>query len=132
MRQAHLRLVKETDNKLRWDTKIGDAQFEFYIPRWRVPDPYPLGIYVHIEENIEQAMQWLEELQGQHPVRQDPNQPIIAIVRRYSTHTRTVRFDPVGDQKSWQIGSPYIPYELLEDKNTELLFLRITWDHTSE
>lgn len=124
--------AKITDNKLRWDAKIGDAQFELYIPKWRVPDPWPGRIFVHIQDNPELAKPWLAELKKQRPAREHPEQPIISRVNRYKEHTRTVRFNPIGDQKSWEIGSPYIPYELLDNEKAETLVLRIIWDRETE
>ena len=32
---------KQTDLKLRWDSYVDRVLFELYIPKWRVPRPWP-------------------------------------------------------------------------------------------
>lgn len=46
-----LKLSKETNRKLRWSTYVGEdnTKFELYIPKWRVPEPWPKCIRVIIQ-----------------------------------------------------------------------------------
>jgi hypothetical protein len=99
---------KETDNKLRWQSMVDGVAFKLYIPKWRVPRPWPIRIIASISDIPKD-----EESGGG---RRGPNspvtveQPIIATLRRVREHTETARFAPVGDPDSWEIGEPYIPY----------------------
>jgi hypothetical protein len=39
---ALLKPSKETENKLRWSTYMNDgSKFHLYVPKWRVPEPWP-------------------------------------------------------------------------------------------
>ena len=40
---------KETDNKLRWEAC--DQDFKLYIPKWRVPQPWPIRIVVRLDDD---------------------------------------------------------------------------------
>lgn len=44
---------KDTVNWYRWDAKVDDTLLEIYLPKWRVPDPYPLRISMEIYEPLE-------------------------------------------------------------------------------
>lgn len=125
-----LNASKETDNKLRWETRVEGAPFELYIPKWRAPTPWPAKIIVHIETDLESGKPWLIEKANQLPQDKYREQPIIAVVNRVREHTRTVRFDPDGDPDSWEIGSPYIPYELLDNEQAPQVLIRVMWDNS--
>jgi hypothetical protein len=122
---------KETENKLRWDTRVGDATFELYIPKWRVPNPWPRAVALCISPRRGHA----EDAANLSPqaAHDDPAsrlEPIVATVRRLREHTKTLRYDPVGDQSTWEIGSPYIPNELTFG-GAHLLRLIVLWDLAS-
>ncbi len=112
-----------TDNKLRWQTNIKGAPFEIYIHKWRVPHPWPGRIIVQIENDFERGKPWLDEMSQQASTDLDPKEPIIAVVERFSQHSRTVRFAAEG---SSGLGGPgfkdfpgiYIPNELLEGEKS--------------
>lgn len=127
-----LNASKETDNKLRWQTKINGAQFELYIPKWRAPVPWPGSVIVQIENDFEKGKPWLDEMNQNATTDQDPKQPIIAVVERAREHTRTVRFTPEGSPDTWEIGEPYILFELLEDQKSLELIPYIRWDREPE
>ena len=40
--------AKETERKLRWDVDVEGTLFSLYIPKWRVPVPWPSRIFVSI------------------------------------------------------------------------------------
>ena len=116
---------KETENKLRWDAQLTDAVFSLYIPKEQVPDPWPGRIRVRVEA-----------LEGHRPERpREPRsvktQPIEAIVERLEEKTKTVRYRPQGDPSDWEIGEPYVPFEVLESLSTQIpliLKLVVQWD----
>ena len=118
---------KETENKLRWDAQLTDAVFSLYIPKEQVPDPWPGRIRVRVEA-----------LEGRRPERpREPRsvktQPIEAIVERSEEKTKTVRYRPQGDPSDWEIGEPYVPFEVLESLSTQIppiLKLVVQWDLT--
>jgi len=41
---------KETDNKLRWKADVEGVSFKLYVPKWRVPRPWPTRILVRVSE----------------------------------------------------------------------------------
>jgi len=41
---------KETDLKLRWEADVEGVAFKLYIPKWRVPRPWPTRILVRISD----------------------------------------------------------------------------------
>ncbi len=118
---------KETENKLRWDAQLTDAVFSLYIPKEQVPDPWPGPIRVMVEA-----------LEGRRPERsREPRsiktQPIEAIVEQFEEKTKTVRYRPQGDPSDWEIGEPYVPFEVLESLSTQIppiLRLVVQWDLT--
>ena len=127
--RALLRPSKETQNKLRWATQIeaDNAKFQFYIPKSRVPEPWPGRIYVQIQS-----------FEGD-PSRFVPS-PIVpgrlersirVLVEPVSEHTCTVRYKPIGDSEEWQIGEPYIPYSLIPP-DSHFLVIVIEWDLSSK
>ncbi|TVR59816.1 MAG: hypothetical protein EA426_06375 [Spirochaetaceae bacterium] len=53
-------------------------------------------------------------------------EPIEEIVERESDHTKTVRYAPVGDPKSWYTGEPYISFSLIPS-GSSYIGLRVKW-----
>jgi hypothetical protein len=118
---------KETDHQLRWRADAEDHAFDLYIPKWRVPQPWPRRILVHIRE-VEPS------LKTSPANRSDPSsleRGITAIVRRVSDKSGTVQFSPEGDKDYWEIGSPYIPYSLLPTSSAAAVQVQVWWDHSA-
>jgi hypothetical protein len=120
---------KETDNKLRWQADVEGVNFELYIPKWRVPQPWPNRILVRISDVSAEA-------EPQHPPATSASsasvdRPIFAIVEKVREHTQTVRFAPRGDPKGWHIGEPYIPYNLLPTPDSQALRIEVEWDRSA-
>ena len=119
---------KETDNKHRWDALVDDTMFELYIPKWRIPDPVPGKILVRIFTDKKNAL--FMRTYTPSEVSDDPDirrQPIFAEVSFTREHTKTFRYDPVGDNNQWEIGSPYIPKSVLEYEKIDTLYLTVEW-----
>ncbi len=113
---------KETDRKLRWSATVDDGtEFELYIPKEQVPDRWPRRIYVEI---------WGPGDSSQPRVgdRESSDAPIVEHVRWDRNHTKTARYTPLGDQSTWQLGQPYIPYALLPDPPPRELLIRVRWE----
>ena len=120
---------KGTENKLRWDADVEGTPFELYIPKWRIPDPAPGKVLIRIffsKDKIRSNRQFTPSEIKRNPELK--NQPIYAEVTRIREHTKTIRFDPIGDNSDWEIGSPYIPKSLLPaDENIKKLCLVVEW-----
>lgn len=117
LKMKRMSAAKETDNKIRWDAEVEGTAFELYIPKWRVPSPPPSQIWVLISPKRCETDD-LPNL-SESDVQTDLNlqaEPIVATVIRYSEHTETVRYRPVGYQAQWEIGEPYIPFALIPDQ----------------
>lgn len=113
---------KETPNTLRWTAvvKNGD-KFELYIPKWRVPVPWPAQLVVIVDENIPVPQVALTSTSEIDPIK--------VVVKKVSEHGRTVRYQPLGkDKKKWEIGEPYIPKFILSPQFPDLVYLEIFWD----
>ena len=125
---ALLRPSKETPNKLRWSTRVEEdnAVFEFYIPKWRVPEPWPGRIFVGIEPFSSEPSNFT-----QSPCDNFDN-PIKVLVKRFSEDpTKTVRYRQLGDKSDWQIGEPYIPKRLIPP-DSHFLIIEVKWDLESK
>ena len=59
--------------------------------------------------------------------RRRNDHPIVAAVESYEIHTRTVRYRPLGDQKDWEIGEPYVPISELGNPYPERLVFLVGW-----
>ena len=115
---------KKTDNKLRWARFIDEDKNEFklYIPKWRVPEPWPARIRVSITAANS----------GSTPARPkdsiNPIDPIRLRIIRHTTKVRSVRFTLPGKPDSWELGEPYIPYSLLPSPDVKVLDIEVHWD----
>lgn len=125
---------KETDNKYRWDYMEGNAPLEIYIPKWRVPAPYPQRIFVQIFEPEDSHC----PIMTPHNKKEvDANQrlrfaPVTAEVIYKEDMTLTARYDPVLEgNDAREIGSPYIPFALC-DSRTKRLVIVIKWGKGNE
>jgi len=120
---------KETDNKLRWDTKINGVLFEVYIPKWRIPDPRPETILVILYfppyDQLNNKKFYCKSDITLNP--QLRNNKICADLQKNQEHSKTMRFDPIGDKKSWEVGSLYIPFDLLPGKEITQVTAVIEW-----
>ena len=122
---------KYTDNKYRWKAMVGNAPLEIYIPKWRAPEPHPLGISVEIFELADDRCPIVVPL-GKKEV--EANQrlrlvPITAEVTFTEVKELTVRYDPVlVGNDAREIGSPYIPKTLLDDPPQTQLVIVINWE----
>jgi len=120
--------AKETDNKLRWDSDIKGTKFSLYIPKWRVPKPWPAKIWVKViprrGEGDDQANLSLADVTKDSALT---NEPIIVTVIKCKEHTETIRYSPSGNPSTWEIGEPYIPHPLTFDE-AERLRLIVLWD----
>ena len=118
----------ETDNKYRWKTDVDGVRFSMYIPKWRVPKPIPRSININIYS--EEEIEYHRNTYSKEDYENDEGlklQKIIAKVERKSDHIERVRFDPVGVPKTWEIGSPYIPIELLPFREINSLIITVEW-----
>jgi len=126
---ALLKPSKETPNKLRWSAHVEEdnAPFHLYIPKWRVPEPWPGRIFVGIEpfsgdpSNFTQSPCDLDNLDN----------PIKVLVKPIENHTRTVKYAPFGDKDGWQTGYPYIPKSLIPP-DSHFLKIEVKWDLESK
>jgi len=127
---ALLKPSKETKNKLRWDTWVEDdkAYFEFYIPKWRVPEPWPGRIFVGIEPFSGEPSDF-----AQSPCDLDNlDNPIKVLVKLFRKHLPTsIRYRQFGDKRDWQIGEPYIPLRLIP-ADSHFLIIEVKWDLDSK
>ncbi|MCG2790900.1 MAG: hypothetical protein L6305_04010 [Actinomycetia bacterium] len=121
---------KETDNKYRWDAMVDNAPLEIYIPKWRVPDPYPQRISVQIFEPADSRCP-IVTIHSKKEVKEKPGLrlgPITAEVTFTEVKELTVRYDPVlAGNDAREIGSPYIPKTLLDDPPQTRLVIVINW-----
>lgn len=126
---ALLKPSKETPNKLRWSAQVEEdnAPFHLYIPKWRVPEPWPGRIFVGIEPFSGDPSDF-----AQSPCDLDNlDNPIKVLVERFKEHPPTVRYRQLGDKGDWQIGEPYIPKSLIPP-DSHFLIIEVKWDLDSK
>lgn len=125
---AQFESAKQTDNKLRWDCNVQGVPFSLYIPKWRVPEPWPSRIWVRVDlcrnEGDYGANLSLNDVKIDSALR---HEPIVVAVTRHEEKTQTIRYRPVGENNSWEVGEPYIPISLTSNK-ADKLRLVILWD----
>jgi hypothetical protein len=128
---TRLEAAKETDNKLRWDVNIDDSQFSLYIPKWRVPQPWPSRIWVDVVPRRGEGGD--ESNLSSSDVAQDSaltHEIIVATIKKLTVHTKTIRYCPVGNPDNWEIGEPYLPFALTY-QGAERLRIIVLWDIAS-
>lgn len=130
MRQiALMNPSKETDNKLRWWADVDGVSFKLYIPKWRVPLPWPVRLEVVVDERAGKA-----EVAPTQQIRSGSaalEEPIIATVEKVAEHTETVRYRPVGSPDTWEMGEPYVPYAILSSPVPDRLRVEVRWDRSA-
>lgn len=119
---------KETDNKLRWWADVEGVCFQLYIPKWRVPTPWPVRLEVVVDP---QAASPETDRRLTSPCSRELEGPIIATLEKVREHTETVRYRPIGDQDSWELGEPYVPYAVLPAPSPERVRLEVRWDRSA-
>jgi hypothetical protein len=91
---------KETDNKLRWSADVDGVIFHLYIPKWRVPAPWPVMLEVLVGPlTASPAM----DRSLPRPGSPELERPIVTTMEMVMEHTQTVRYRPIGDPKSWEM-----------------------------
>lgn len=61
----------------------------------------------------------------------DPRLPIVTVVERDIERKHTIRYTPIGDPKTWEIGKPYIPRSLLPVGTRKRLQIEVRWDFSA-
>lgn len=128
MIREFLAYSKETENKYRWDCDCDGVKFSLYIPKWRVPEPYPRTINIKLHplgSGIVMGRKYLKEAYEKDLALR--KRPIIARLKRTSDHTKTVRFDPDYNSQWWDIGSPYIPAHILPSPDIKEIYIEVEW-----
>jgi hypothetical protein len=130
MTKISLDAKKQTVTTLRWDAWVEEdkAYFEFYIPKSRVPEPWPSRIFVCIEPFSGDPSDF-----AQSPCDLDNlDNPIKVLVKPFREHLPpTVRYRQLGDKRDWQIGEPYIPFSLIPP-DSHFLIIEVKWDLESK
>jgi len=121
---------RDTENKYRWKAMVDNARLLIYIPKWRVPAPYPQWISVKIFEPADSrcpivVLHCKKEVEANQRLRLVP---ITAEVAFTEVMGHTVRYDPVlVGNDAREIGSPYIPFALCDSRPKRLVIV-INWE----
>jgi hypothetical protein len=124
-----MRPSSETANKLRWEVDINGTSFSLYIPKRRVPLPWPRQIVVTVSASEIDTGITGRTLPSHTQI--DPRLPIIAVLQREVRRKHTVRYRPIGAANTWEVGKPYIPYSLLPTDAPERIQLEVRWDFSA-
>jgi hypothetical protein len=119
----------ETTNKLRWESENDGVTFSLYIPKRRVPIPWPRQIVVavcsyELKTEIPQG-----DLRASNPI--DRRLPIIVVLELEARRKHTARYRPIGNAETWEVGKPYIPYSLLRSDLPARIQLEVRWDFSA-
>lgn len=131
-RSIQLWSADDTGGTLVWSASTSNARFYLYMPKWRVPEPWPALITVRITDNL---TEW-EKYEPLTPTAAQKNperleRPIFAKIGYPKPHTETFRYDPFDVQDEAEIGSPYIPMSLLPFEPPEVLLIQVRWALTT-
>jgi hypothetical protein len=85
---------KETENKLRW--VAWNPDFKLYIPKWRIPAPWPIRIVVRLDDDPSSFQAVPEPLGPEWISSRQLNDPLVALLSIVEEHTETVHYQPVG------------------------------------
>jgi hypothetical protein len=107
---------------------VDKTRFKLYIPKLRVPKPIPtrvrVVIYLPGDEHPElSSVKYYDATCSPEQLQS----PIVAKMRYISPHTDTIRYDPIGNSKEWETGSPYIPTSLLPAEIPAELTISVEW-----
>lgn len=121
----YLNFDKQTLRMVRYRVPLGTVDFCIYVPKWRIPAPWPKKIMVQVESlgSDQRARGVLAATARVGSAKS----PIYAIMSRVSVHTRTVRFDPETSERDDEIGAIYVPYSLLSDPPPERILMTVKW-----
>jgi len=110
---------KTTPNTFRWNRDVDGVPFAFYIPQNCVPNPPPERIKVGFSAgpaDVEAVKADIKAVVQSHP---EPSK---------REHSGTVRYVPIGDRETWQIGEPYIPKTALPQPWPRKLYMFVAWN----
>ncbi len=119
---------RDTGNKLRWESQIDGLRFTFYVPKRRVPVPWPKQIVVAVSE-LPLVVHEMHTAASAEPI--DTHLPIVTTVGLDYRCLHSVRYRPIGEPATWEIGTTYIPYSLLRSDVPPRLQIEVRWDYTA-
>jgi len=121
----NLKFDKETDRFNRYSGFVDGVKFEIYIEKWRTPSPVPGSIFVEIgiPDDFEDKTKYKREDTSEKP--SNLNKPIYEELGYIEEMTKTIRYDPTAVRNEWQVGSVYIPKDLVP--NHEIISIFIEW-----
>ena len=119
---------KETDRKWRWIADINGVELKIYIEKWRTPEPIPekISVMIGTPEDFENERKYTQEEIEINPELR--NEPIYELVKKTEVKTETMRYTPIVERNDWELGEPYIPFELLRDLDEDTLAIQIRWE----
>ncbi len=119
---------RSTRNKILWVADILGVEFRLYVPNWRIPKTIPKRILIKIYSPNEEINN--KKFITENNIKINPQLKLSNIysdVQKIKEHTKTIRFDPLGDPNDWEIGSPYIPKSIFGNSNDEELTIVVDW-----
>ena len=121
----NLKYDKETDRFYRYIEKVDDVKFEMYIEKWRTPTPKPDSILVEVgvPKDFSNKKKYKPEDIDINPDK--ALNPIYEELKETEEKTETIRFDSILTRNDREIGSVYIPKDLVP--NNEIVSLFIQW-----
>ena len=125
MADVWLALDKETDNKVRWTADVDGVTFSLYVPKWRVPEPWPSRIRVTVGPDSSETLPSLSRVAaaGTPNLRR---RPISARVAFVEDMTKTIRYAPTQRSPDEELGEPYVP-KALTVGGADRLVVKVAW-----
>jgi len=121
----NLKFDKETARFYRYSGFIDIVKFTVYIEKWRTPIPKPEDIVVEIgvPEDFKNKTKYKPlDIDNNSTLR---SKPIYEELREIEEMTKTIRHDPIVTRNDWEVGSVYIPKDLVP--NNEIISIFIQW-----
>ena len=116
---------KETERFCRYSEKIDEVKFTIYIEKWRMPSPTPSIILVEIgsPKDFKNKRKYNQEDVSINPELK--KNPIYEECREIEEKTQTIRHDPIVKRNDWELGSVYIPKDLVPP--SEIVSIVVEW-----
>jgi hypothetical protein len=96
-----------------WKIKRSGISSNLYIEKWRVPTPTPKTLDISVRFKDEYEIQTIVTRKDLRQFPEKVDEPIIEFVYRVSGHTKTIRYDSDGYDKSFN--TIYLPKFMVED-----------------
>jgi len=91
-------------------------------------DPEKIAVIIGTPEEFKNKRKYTQDEIETNPELR--NEPIYELVKKTEEKTETMRYTPTISRNDWELGEPYIPFELLKEfQEDDELAIQIRWEY---